>query len=321
MYGSESRVQRKVCRFAAQSKAAPLRRLAPARLGRPSRARCVATPPTEKHPARCLRHSRHREGSLRGSACGGSGLRPSFPPPASPAPLALPAATRMARNTWNTPHTARRSRPQYRGRPPRRADAPLRDVCAGACWHPREELRSAPPLRPGAAARQFRPSLCRCASQPLRGILPRFGGLRAPHPPRGPQAPFAGPPGHYQSVMEALPPNLRCSPAQASGWSLKGTPVARPSSVGRPARGPVGVSLTQKTGSARWARPRAARAFGRVKALTNNALRRVFPSKTSVLLPPKSVVKYGGKCFPRRQLNEVQTRFSYVHHRFQQGQF
>ena len=92
MYGSESRVQRKASRFAAQSKAAPLRRLAPARLGRPSRARCVATPPTEKHPARCLRHSRLKEGSLRGSACGGSGLRPSsrlrpaplrppFPPP------------------------------------------------------------------------------------------------------------------------------------------------------------------------------------------------------------------------------------------------
>jgi hypothetical protein len=190
---------------------------APARLERQLRARRPRSAATEKHPARCLRHSRHRGGSLRGSACGGSGLRPSFPPPASPAPLAHPAATRMARNTWNTPHTARRSRPQSRGRPPRRADAPLRDVCAGACWHPRKELRSAPPLRPGATARQFRPSLCRCASQPLRGILPRFGGLRAPHPPRGPQAPFAGPPGHYQSVMEALPLNLRCSPAQGLG--------------------------------------------------------------------------------------------------------
>ncbi len=106
MYASESRVQRKVCRFAAQTKAVPLRRLAPARLGRPSRARCVATPPTEKHPARCLRHSRLGEGSLRGSACGGSGLRPSFPPPASPAPLALPAATSKA-YTARTPPTLR----------------------------------------------------------------------------------------------------------------------------------------------------------------------------------------------------------------------
>ena len=76
---------------------------------------------------------------------------------------------------------------------------------------------SAPPLRRGAAARQFPPSLCRCADHPLRGIPLTPGGLRAPQTPRGPQAPFVGPSGHYLSVMEAPPPNLRCSPAQGLG--------------------------------------------------------------------------------------------------------
>ena len=76
---------------------------------------------------------------------------------------------------------------------------------------------SAPPLRRGAAARQFPPSLCRCADYPLRGIPLTPGGLRAPQTPRGPKAPFVGPSGHYRSVMEAPPPNLRCSPAQGLG--------------------------------------------------------------------------------------------------------
>ncbi len=205
---------------------------------------------------------------------------------------ALPAATPRAFACKTPCTTARPSPAQCRARPPRRADAPLRDARAGACWHPRETTRSAPPLRRGAAARQFPPSLSRCARQPLPRHSPTLGGLRAPQPPRGPQAPFTVPPGHYQSVMEALPPNLRCSPAQGLGvvvskaflfhapppWDAprrrlgsgfrtppcggvfnryrsrggtKGTPVARPTSVGRPARGPVGDSLTQKTGSTR----------------------------------------------------------------------
>ena len=56
----------------------------------------LATPPTEKHPARCLRHSRIK-GRLPTRVClrrvGPTSL---LPPPASPAPSALPAATSMA---------------------------------------------------------------------------------------------------------------------------------------------------------------------------------------------------------------------------------
>jgi hypothetical protein len=129
----------------------------------------LATPPTEKHPARCLRHSRIK-GRLPTRVClrrvGPTSL---LPPPASPAPSALPAATSMASARKPPLNTARRQRTHRRPRGSRRADAPLRDACAGACWHPREATRSAPPLRRGAAARQFPPSLCRCACQPLRG--------------------------------------------------------------------------------------------------------------------------------------------------------
>jgi hypothetical protein len=82
--------------LAAPGKAAPLRWLAPARLGRPLRAR-----------------------RLRSAAL-----------PAATLPAPFPTAHHL---------TARRSRPQYRGCPARRAEAPLRDACAGACWHPREE--------------------------------------------------------------------------------------------------------------------------------------------------------------------------------------
>ena len=229
MYASECRVQRKVCRFAAQTKAAPLRRLAPARLGRPSRARCVATPPTEKHPARCLRHSRIG-GRLPTRVClrrvGPASL---LPPPASPAPSALPAATAMASAHEPSLSTARRRRTHCRPCRSRRAEAPLRDACAGACWHPREATRSAPPLRRGAAARQFPPSLCRCAHQPLtRHSSHSWWGFAPPIPPRGPKAPFCWPYGPEWRLRLQTSAALR---RRASGWSLKGIPGIAPHSL------------------------------------------------------------------------------------------
>jgi hypothetical protein len=196
---------------------------------------------------------------------------------------------------------------------------------------------SAPPLRRGAAARQSPPSLCRYADQPLRGPTHLRGSPRtlpgAPRPqtPRGPQAPFVGPSGQYQSVMEALPPNLRCSPAQGLGvvvskafsfhtpppWAAprggcasgsrtppngtpfnlyrsrggtKGTPVARPTSMahapqeagfrltsmGRPSGGAGRGFPYPKSRFLPRCRARTASLSGCVKALENNALRRVF---------------------------------------------
>jgi hypothetical protein len=173
----------------------------------------------EKHPARCLRHSRIG-GRLPTRVClrrvGPASL---LPPPASPAPSARPAATSMADARKPPLNTARRRRAHRRPWHSRRADAPLRDARAGACWHPREDTRSAPPLRRGAIARQFPPLLCRYACQPLaRQSYTHGGAPRPPIPPRGPQAPFVGPPGHSnRSALEAPPPTLRCSPAQGLG--------------------------------------------------------------------------------------------------------
>ena len=161
--------------------------------------------------------------------------------------------------------------------PPLKSNLACRRVTRSSRYAAREG-GSAPLAAPARPGRQFPPSLCRCADYPLRGIPLTPGGFRAPQTPRGPQAPFAGPSGHYRSVMEAPPPNLRCSPAQGLGvvvskafsfhtpppWAAprggcasgsrtppngkpfnlyrsrggtKGTPVARPTSMGRPPRG------------------------------------------------------------------------------------
>ena len=166
MYASECRVQRKVCRFAAQTKAAPLRRLAPARHGRPSRARCPRY-------AAYRKASRSMPSALadRGKAPY-AGLPPAgracVPPPASGQPRSVRPSRRhlyglcaqaapqhcapASSTVPATPFAARRSSSQKC----------LRSSCV-------RSRGSAPPLRRGAAARQFPPSLCRCAGHPLRG--------------------------------------------------------------------------------------------------------------------------------------------------------
>ncbi len=163
-----------------------------------------------------------------GALCGLVALAtPPFPPPP---PWRLPAKHRVPLRAVH-PHTAEDI---HRGAPTLFSGM-LAQVPVGTRVR---SHGSASPLRRGAAARQFPPSLCRCARQPLSRHSSTLGGLRAPHPPRGPQAPFVGPPGHYQSVMEAPPPNLRCSPAQGLGVAiLKGIPSSRPTSMGRLARG------------------------------------------------------------------------------------
>ena len=126
----------------------------------------LATPPTEKHPARCLRHSRIG-GRLPTRVClrrvGPTSL---LPPPASPAPSALPAATSMAFACKTTVyHCAPFTPPLPRTSSAARRSSSqkcLRSSCV-------RSHGSASPLRRGAAARQFPPSLCRCAGHPLRG--------------------------------------------------------------------------------------------------------------------------------------------------------
>ena len=152
-----------------------------------------------------------------------------LPPPASPAPSARPAATSMADARKPPLNTARRRRTHRRPWHSRRAEAPLRDARAGACWHPREATRSAPPLRRGAAARQFPPSLCRCAHQPLpRHSSHSWWGFAPPIPPRGPQAPFCWPYGPEWRLRLQTSAALR---RRASGWYLKGIPGIAPHSL------------------------------------------------------------------------------------------
>jgi hypothetical protein len=129
---------------------------------------------------------------------------------------------------------------------------------------------SASPLRRGAAARQFPPSLCRCAGHPLRGPCtldePVCLGLCP--------SPRALGPGEGQGwCSKALPyPALwrRLQSVSVPGGNQRHSPWAAP--LGGAGRGfPYPKNRLHPIG-----RARIAPAFGRVKALENNALRRVF---------------------------------------------
>ena len=166
MYASESRVQTKVCRFAAQTKAAPLRRLAPARHGRPSRARCPRY-------AAYRKASRSMPSALadRGKAPY-AGLPPAgracVPPPASGQPRYVRPSRRHLHGVC-LQNTVCHCAPFTRTLP--RTSTAARRSSSQKCMRSScvRSRGSASPLRRGAAARQFPPSLCRCAHHPLRG--------------------------------------------------------------------------------------------------------------------------------------------------------
>ena len=96
---------------------------------------------------------------------------------------------------------------------------------------------SAPPLRRGAAARQFPPSLCRCADYPLRGIQFTPGGY-APPDPAGASGPLCWPFGPLPVCYggSASKPPLLSGAGPRSG-GLKGILLSHPSSMGRPSGG------------------------------------------------------------------------------------
>ena len=143
----------------------------------------LATPPTEKHPARCLRHSRIK-GRLPTRVClrrvGPASL---LPPPASPAPSALPAATSMA-SARKPPLTLR----------------------AGIVHSPGHAVRGAPKLLSEMFAQFLREeSWLRFAAQAGRGSapVPAFAlSLRRPPASRPQPACFAPP-------QYAVPPPCR----------------------------------------------------------------------------------------------------------------
>ena len=233
MYASESRVQTKVCRFAAQTKAAPLRRLAPARHGRPSRARCP-------------RYAAHRKASRsmpsaladRGKAPY-AGLPPAgrayVPPPASGQPRSVrpsrchlpsvPLQTGPQHCAPFTPTLPRTSTAARRSS----SQKCLRSSCV-------RSHGSASPLRRGAAARQFPPSLCRCAGHPLRGpsTLDEPVCLGLCPSPRA-----LGPGGGQGWCSKALSyPALwrRVQSVSVPGGELQGIPGSRPTPTPRRAR-------------------------------------------------------------------------------------
>ena len=97
---------------------------------------------------------------------------------------------------------------------------------------------SASPLRRGAAARQFPPSLCRCADYPLRGIPLTPGGAPRPPDPAGALGPLCWPFGPLPVCYggSASKPPLLSGAGPRSG-GLKGILFSHPSSMGRPSGG------------------------------------------------------------------------------------
>ena len=121
------------------------------------------------------------EGSLRGSARSGSGLRPSFPPRASPTPLALPPPRLGSCAQTDRTHSAPVSR--FLPPPSFAARGPLRRLRPRPCG----ALR-------GRALSLHLPAADAASLHTWRGYAP-------PIPPRGPQAPCAGPPGHRTGLL------------------------------------------------------------------------------------------------------------------------
>jgi hypothetical protein len=151
--------------------------------------------------------ARLKEGSLRRSARGGSGLRPSFPPRA--APLRSPFRGHLLGSRGRC--SLQESAPSPRCVP----------VLSHAARSPLRRLRP----RPCGALRGLALSL---PLQAADAASSHPGGLRAPHTPRGPQAPFAGPAGQRTGLLggsASEPPLLSGAGPRGGPRSLEPRPA------------------------------------------------------------------------------------------------
>jgi hypothetical protein len=110
----------------------------------------------------------------------------------------------------------------------------------------RRAVRSAACAR--APAGHYAGSLCRCTCQPLtRPPCTRGGAARPPYPRGGHRPPVLALRAIEPVCSEALPPNLRCSPAQGLGVVAQNLSSSRPFSKTAYARVPRSIHILTPT--------------------------------------------------------------------------